>query len=225
MKRLSWAIVASIEFETLAPEQFVDDGPPKASPEHRRVRQDSLRERIQRVDLRRQRPLQRLRNRIQRAEFLSCRDQLTYEQRTAVGTGDDEIDLVRPQRRCFRCIDREGADDLVRQRTDGDRLAHLRDESTLVVAADCDQQPRMGSGRIGDSAQQMSRRVVCPVHVLGGDDQWAVVDRFDQFQHDIGRPFRAEARSDHVGFRRGRHGKLQGIADQREERFEVRCVG
>ena len=81
-------------------------------------------------------------------------------------------------------------------------LTQRGDETTIVVATQRDQQPgtRLGGGR--DPAEQMGRRVVGPLHVLSDEDERLVVDRGDQFQHDVGGPVGTELRSDRVGFHR-----------------------
>jgi hypothetical protein len=68
----------------------------------------------------------------------------------------------------------------------------------------------------------MSRRVVGPLHVLGDEHDRGVVQLLDHLQHHVGSPVGSGLGGDRVGLASRRDRQLQRVAQERQERLQMR---
>jgi hypothetical protein len=218
---LSWATVASSSSSPSWRSSSSTTDTPEAPPEHRRVRQHALRQRIERIDLGGQRALQR--RGTASSEPSSCAAVMS----SPTNSG---LPLARVTTRSTSC-GRNGAASVAlmasaRTTSSGSgsigRLTQRGDEATRLVAAQRDQQPRM---RLGGGCDRPSRNAdASSAHCMSSATKTSGRrGRHDQFQHDVGGPVGTELRlietfhgggnaSCRASPRRGRNGSRCGTA-------------
>ena len=145
-----------VDADVLGFEYLGEHGTTKAATEHRCVRQDPLRQRVQCIDLGSHRSLQRRRHRVEGTQLADHADELADEQRVAARPLYDLIDLVRTQRRRLGGGDRQQPGRPVVERLQLDAGGTFGVRPAELVAPGHDDGPRPRGGLPCEALDELS---------------------------------------------------------------------